>query len=80
MRKNNLALKESPGNYQNKFIDINYIKTCGCKGNNINCMTPKEWMKAQIGVWEFYYEKRDIRDKQIHPATFPISLTKKSGV
>ena len=40
-------------------------------------MTAKEWIKAQIGVWQFTYEKRDIRDKKLHPATFPISLAKK---
>jgi len=28
-------------------------------------------------VWQFSYEKRDIRDKTVHPATFPISLAKK---
>lgn len=37
-------------------------------------MTAKEWLKSQLGVWEFYFEGRDIRDKNIHPATFPISL------
>jgi len=40
-------------------------------------MTAKEWMKSQLGVWQFYYEGRDIRDKTLHPATFPISLAKK---
>jgi len=25
-------------------------------------------------VWQFNYERRDIRDKNVHPATFPISL------
>jgi len=40
-------------------------------------MTPKEWLKSQLGVWQFNYEARDIRDKNIHPATFPISLAKK---
>lgn len=40
-------------------------------------MTPKEWLKSQIGVWRFSYESRDIRDKKVHPATFPISLCKK---
>lgn len=34
-------------------------------------------MKAQIGVWSFNYESRDIRDKTIHPATFPISMASK---
>ena len=28
-------------------------------------------------VFEFFYEARDVRDKQIHPAVFPISLAKK---
>jgi len=40
-------------------------------------MSAKEWIKAQIGVWQFYYESRDIRDKNLHPATYPISLAKK---
>ena len=40
-------------------------------------MTPKEWLKSQLGVWQFNYESRDIRDKKVHPATFPISLAKK---
>jgi DNA modification methylase len=39
-------------------------------------MTAKEWLKSQLGVWEFFYEGRDIRDKAVHPATFPISLAK----
>jgi DNA modification methylase len=34
-------------------------------------------VKAQVGIWEFFYEKRDIRDKKIHPAVFPISLPAK---
>ncbi|MEO0075920.1 MAG: DNA methyltransferase [candidate division WOR-3 bacterium] len=40
-------------------------------------MTAKEWIRSQLGVWQFSYEKRDIRDKSIHPATFPISLCKR---
>jgi len=40
-------------------------------------MTAKEWLKSQLGVWQFSYEARDIRDKSVHPATFPISLSKK---
>ena len=58
-------------------ISIGHTKTCDCKESHINCMEAKEWMKSQIGVWEFYYEKRDIRDKNVHPATFPISLARK---
>lgn len=60
-----------------KKLEINYKRTCACKPNNINCLTAKEWLKSQLGVWQFNYEKRDIRDKELHPATFPISLSKK---
>lgn len=58
-------------------ININYKKTCSCVDSHINCLTPKEWVKGQVAVWELYYEKRDIRDKDIHPAVFPIALPKK---
>ena len=58
-------------------LPISTARTCECKPNHINCMTAKEWIKCQLGVWQFYYEKRDIRDKNLHPATFPISLAKK---
>jgi len=78
MKKGKAAfLSETSAAYGSDIIDMSFMKTCNCKGNNINCLTPKEWMKAQLGVWEFYYEKRDIRDKSIHPATFPISLPRK---
>ena len=40
-------------------------------------MTAKEWLKCQLGVWQFQYESRDVRDKNVHPATFPISLSKR---
>jgi|TARA_B100001146_G_scaffold215313_1_gene217504 DNA modification methylase len=40
-------------------------------------LTAKEWILSQIGIWKFSYESRDIRDKNVHPATFPISLAKK---
>lgn len=58
-------------------IEINHIKTCECSNNHINCLTAKEWIKCQLGVWQFNYEKRDIRDKEKHPATYPISLAKR---
>ncbi|MGA2130455.1 MAG: DNA methyltransferase [Candidatus Pacearchaeota archaeon] len=58
----------------NKKLDIKYKKTCDCQDNHINCLTAKEWMKAQVALWELYYRKRDIRDKSIHPAVFPIEL------
>ena len=49
---------------------------CDCPPKHLNCLTAKEWMKRQIGVWRFAYEARDVRDKTIHPATFPIALAK----
>ncbi|MBF0456433.1 MAG: DNA adenine methylase [Nitrospirae bacterium] len=58
-------------------MDIEYERLCECKKTNINCLTAKEWLKNQIGVWQFTYEKRDVRDKSTHPATFPISLCRK---
>lgn len=60
-----------------KPLKIGHTKTCDCPTNHINCLTAKEWMQSQIAVWEFYYEKRDIRDKNVHPAVFPISLPTK---
>ena len=62
--------------FYREHLGIGFIKTCECPKNHINCLTAKEWLRKQIGVWKFYYEKRDIRDKEIHPATFPISLAK----
>jgi len=56
------------------FLAIGSDRICSCPPSHINCMTGKEWLKSQLGVWEFFYEKRDIRDKELHPATFPISL------
>lgn len=63
--------------FHRKHLPIQYQKICNCESSHINCMTAKEWLKSQIGVWQFFYEKRDIRDKSIHPATFPIALAKK---
>jgi len=58
-------------------LDIGFKKTCSCPDSHINCLTPKEWVKSQVAIWELYYEARDIRDKDIHPAVFPIALPKK---
>lgn len=60
-----------------RLLKIKYDKICNCTGNKINCLEAKEWLKCQLGVWQFTYEKRDVRDKEIHPATFPISLSSK---
>ena len=60
-----------------KLLKIGHTKTCSCPENHINCLTPKEWVKGQVAIWEFAYEKRDVRDKNIHPAVFPVGLPKK---
>ncbi len=60
-----------------KKLNLNYKRTCNCPPTHLNCMSAKEWLKSQVGVWEFFYESRDIRDKNLHPATFPISLAQK---
>ena len=54
-----------------------YVRLCSCPPNHINCLNAKEWLKNQLGVWQFNYEGRDIRDKKQHPATVPIALAKK---
>jgi len=74
--ENSYIIREDSALYQHK-LDIDYNRICDCKKTHINCMIAKEWLKSQLGVWQFYYEKRDIRKKDLHPATFPISLAKK---
>jgi DNA modification methylase len=59
------------------FLSIGFTRTCGCAMNHLNCLSAKDWLKSQLGVWQFNYEGRDIRDKTIHPATFPISLARR---
>ncbi len=58
-------------------IEIGYRRTCDCPPNHLNCLDAKEWMKAQIGVWQFGYGGGDVRDKSLHPATFPIALARR---
>jgi DNA modification methylase len=53
-------------------------RSCNCPENHLNCLTAKEWTKAQIGVWRVFYEKRDVRDKEVHPAVMPIALAKRA--
>ncbi|MBE7445674.1 MAG: site-specific DNA-methyltransferase [Planctomycetia bacterium] len=60
-----------------KKLDIGFRRICNCQNSHINCVTAKEWLKSQVGVWQFYYKGRDVRDKKVHPATFPISLARK---
>jgi len=69
--------REEKSNNKNKKINISFKKTCNCPLNHINCLDAKQWMKNQVAIWEFAYEKRDIRDKDIHPAVFPVALPAK---
>jgi DNA modification methylase len=62
---------------QQAHLDIATRRSCECDASHINCLTAKEWIKCQLGVWQFYYEGRDIRDKTKHPATYPIALARR---
>lgn len=57
-------------------VGLGHVKTCQCPPNHLNCQTAKEWIKSQLGVWRFTYSSDDVRDKNVHPATFPVSLAK----
>ncbi|MFQ5874039.1 MAG: DNA methyltransferase [Dehalococcoidia bacterium] len=59
------------------LLDLGSDPICDCPPNHLSCLPPKQWIKSQLGVWQFNYERRDIRDKQVHPATFPISLARR---
>lgn len=62
---------------ENNLLSIGNSRVCDCQPKHINCLTAKEWITSQLGVWQFSYESRDIRNKKAHPATFPIALAKK---
>lgn len=70
-------LAKNNNDSSSKKLNVNYRKTCDCSENHINCLTAKDWIKNQLGVWQFNYEKRDVRDKTLHPATFPLNLAKR---
>lgn len=57
-------------------LSIRHEKTCECPASHISCITAKEWLKAQVTIQEFHYEGRDVRDKDVHPAVFPLGLPK----
>jgi DNA modification methylase len=69
-----LCSGDSESDAEPKLLEIGSVRCCDCPPHHLNCLSAKEWMKAQVGVWQFYYERDDIRDKQVHPATFPLSL------
>ncbi|MGI5836163.1 MAG: DNA methyltransferase [Chloroflexota bacterium] len=58
-------------------VEIGYERICDCPPNHINCLDAKSWNKYQIGIWQFYYSSRDVRDKSLHPAAYPISLAQR---
>jgi hypothetical protein len=37
-------------------IHIGHTRTCHCPPSHLNCMNAKEWIKSQLGVWQFNYE------------------------
>jgi len=55
-------------------IEIGYKRKCSCPENHLSCVEARQWLKNQLGVWQFQYEARDVRSKDVHPAVFPISL------
>ena len=71
-----MAVREGSA-FHRMRLPIGAERLCGCKPNHLNCLTAKEWLKSQLGVWQFNYQGRDIRDKKKHPATFPISLARR---
>ena len=46
------------GEGRDEKIEINFRKTCSCPDSHINCLTPKEWVKGQVAIWEFLVDIR----------------------
>ncbi|MCY4504774.1 MAG: DNA methyltransferase [Hyphomicrobiales bacterium] len=72
-----MKANRQPSDRTTSHLAIEAERVCDCKPSHICCLSAKEWLKNQLGVWQFNYEKRDIRDKTIHPATYPISLARR---
>jgi len=72
-----MGLAKLKSNPSRSSLSISHSRQCECPEKKLNCLTAKEWIKNQIGVWQFFYEGRDIRDKKKHPATYPIALAKR---
>ena len=69
-----LTVETPPASVPTPSLRVGFERTCGCPPNHLNCMTAKEWLKSQLGVWQFNYNGKDVRNKNVHPATFPVSL------
>ena len=52
-------------------LDIDFKRSCDCASNHLNCLTAREWMKAQIGVWQFYYESGTSATRRCTPRPSP---------
>ncbi len=57
-------------------LDLPHERICECPGSHLCCLSAGEWLQRQVGVWKFEYEKRDVRRKSVHPATYPIALAR----
>jgi DNA modification methylase len=75
-RKAKARASESRAASKENNLKIEHARLCECPPNKLNCLTAKQWIKRQLGVWQFSYEKGDIRDKTLHPATFPLQLAR----
>jgi len=42
---------------QARWIEISHERLCDCLPDYLSCISAKEWLKAQLGVWRFAYEK-----------------------
>ena len=62
---------------EQRLLELACDPICECRPNHLSCLSAKQWIKCQLGVWQFNYERRDVRDKNVHPATFPISLARR---
>lgn len=75
MERSLLARKESTlPDFPERRLKIAHERTCSCPLRHLSCVTAKDWVKGMVTIHEFFYEKRDIRDKTVHPAAFPIAL------
>ena len=52
-------------------LPLSYERICDCKPNHLNCLTAKEWIKSQLGVWQFNYERRDMSGQESPSGDIP---------
>ena len=76
--KEYLTARETQALYSGR-TDIQYQRVCNCKPTHINCQTPKEWIKSQLGVWQFTYEKKRYKRQNATSSHFSDFSCKKSN-